>query len=186
MEVFSALAIGTSLAADAMAVSVCCGIKKRGRYIKTALLTGALFGTFQMLMPILGWSIGKVGSGMIEGKENIFSAAVFILLGIKMLYDSSRSPLSSLTAVGIKELLLFSAATSMDALAVGTVLPSAAGADSPAKMFLTVFIIGLVTFVLSYAGFCIGNSFHRFKPSYAERAGGIILIILGIKSAFIM
>lgn len=186
MEVFSALAIGTSLAADAMAVSVCCGIKKRGRYIKTALLTGALFGTFQMLMPILGWSIGKVGSGMIEGKENIFSAAVFILLGIKMLYDSSRSPLSSLTAVGIKELLLFSAATSMDALAVGTVLPSAAGADSPAKMFLTVLIIGLVTFVLSYAGFCIGNSFHRFKPSYAERAGGIILIILGIKSAFIM
>ena len=123
MDVFSALAIGTSLAADAMAVSVCCGIKKRGRYVKTALITAAMFGIFQMVMPVLGWSIGKIGSGLTFGRENIISAVIFIILGLKMLYDSVRSPLSSLTAMGIKEILLFSAATSMDALAVGVVLP---------------------------------------------------------------
>lgn len=183
MDVFSALAIGASLAADAMAVSVCCGIKKRGRYIKTAVITAAMFGIFQTLMPVLGWSIGRVGSGLTDGRESVVSAVIFIILGVKMLYDSVRSPLSSISVLGIKELLLLSAATSMDALAAGTVLPLTVGADSPAEIFSAALIIGAITFILSYAGFCLGSGFHRFKPSYAERAGGIILIILGIKAA---
>ena len=181
MEVFSALAIGTSLAADAMAVSVCCGIKKRGRYIKTALLTGALFGTFQMLMPILGWSIGKVGLNMTYGREGIIGFVILLLLGVKMIFDSRKGRNVTFKTLKMKELLLLSTATSIDALALGTVLPAAVKAETFGSLLLAVLMIGAAAFSLSLLGFILGRRFGNVRSDAAEAVGGVLLILLGLR-----
>ena len=181
MELISVIAAGASLAADAMAVSVCCGIKSRGNYRKTALLTAMTFGIFQTAMPVLGWSIGKVGSGMISGAEHIVSFVILVLLGIKMLIDARREHETIIRSLGVKEVLLLAVATSIDALALGTVLPAAVGVESTIDIIITVLVTGVITFLLSYLGFVLGIKAHFFRPAYAELFGGAILIILGIK-----
>ncbi len=181
MDLISAAAAGISLAADAMAVSVCCGLKSRGGYKKTALYTAVTFGAFQMIMPLLGWSIGKVGSGLISGAEQIVSFIILVLLGIKMLADAAQDHNNVIKDLGVKEVLLLAVATSIDALALGTVLPAAVGVCCVADIIITIILTGAITFTLSYTGFVLGRRFRFFRPAYAELFGGAILIILGIK-----
>ena len=76
----------------------------------------------------------------------------------------------------IKELFLLAIATSIDALAVGIVF-----AAQKTDLVFSVTMIGVITFALSLAGVFIG---HRFGSKYekkAETAGGIILILIGLK-----
>lgn len=72
-------------------------------------------------------------------------------------------------------------ATSIDALATGIILPSAIGIDSTALMLFSVLLIGLTTFVLCFAGVYLGKKFGSLLAGHAETAGGIILILIGIK-----
>lgn len=182
MDMVSALAVSFSLAADAMAVAVCCGMKCRRFYRKTALLTALMFGFFQMLMFVLGWSIGKVGLRMIEGKESIVSFVLLLLLGLKMLWESRKEPTAPLAVVGTGELLLFSIATSMDALALGTVLPMTVRADTPLSLLWAILLIGGVTFLLSFGGFCFGHRFQHGSARPAAFVGGCLLILLAFKT----
>ena len=76
----------------------------------------------------------------------------------------------------IKELFLLAIATSIDALAVGVTF-----AFLQVNIVPAIIIIGSVTFVISAAGVFIGNIFGSKYKSSAELAGGIILILLGIK-----
>lgn len=76
----------------------------------------------------------------------------------------------------IKELFLLAIATSIDALAVGVTF-----AFLQVNIIPAIIIIGSVTFVISAAGVFIGNIFGSKYKSRAELAGGIILILLGIK-----
>ncbi len=181
MDILSALAAGVSLASDAMAVSVCCGLKSRGGYKKTAFYTALTFGLFQMLMPLLGWSIGKVGSGLLSGAEQIISFVILMLLGIKMLADARQDHSSLIRSFTVREVLLLAAATSIDALALGMVLPAAVGVRSVWDIIITVVLTGLITFIMSYGGFFLGRKARSFRPAYAELFGGAVLIILGIK-----
>ena len=68
-------------------------------------------------------------------------------------------------------------ATSIDALAVGitfALLPDV-------NIAAAVLFIGIITFVLSCIGLKIGNVFGLKYKSKAEIAGGIILILIGLK-----
>ena len=69
-------------------------------------------------------------------------------------------------------------ATSIDALAVGVALSLSLG---DASIYPPVLIIGLTTFVISAAGVKIGNVFGDKFESKAEFAGGVILILVGLK-----
>ncbi len=184
MNIVSAFAVSLSLAADAMAVAVCCGLKSRRNYRKTAVITAALFGFFQMFMSVLGWSIGKVGVRLISGQEGIAAFIILLLLGIKMMMESRKEPTSPLAVITGRELLLFAVATSMDALALGTVLPVAVHADTPLSLTEAVLLIGAVTFLLSYGGFRFGHRFRSIQPRWAVFAGGCVLILLGGKILF--
>ena len=64
-------------------------------------------------------------------------------------------------------------ATSIDALAVGVTLAFLSVNIIPAVSF-----IGVTTFILSVAGVKAGNLFGMKYKSKAERAGGIILILM--------
>ncbi len=182
MDYLSAAALGAALAADASAAAMTSGIKNNGYRLKGALLTGGSFAVFQTIMPVLGWSIGKVGGGFFDRFDHIAAFGILVFLGVKMLYDFRTDKTVGVCNSSIKELLVLSAATSIDALAAGVALPAAVGADSPIKMLNTVLIIGGVTFVMSVAGYYLGGRLRRFHAGAAGAAGGIVLIVLGVKT----
>lgn len=182
MDYLSALGLGMALAMDAMAVSVACGMANREHQKNHAVQTAFLFGLFQMAMPILGWSIGKVGGGMIDSFDNIIAFGILVFLGLKMLRDAKSQDFVSMPLNGIRDMLVTAAATSVDAMASGVVLPVSVKAVSAVQMLEAVTMIGIVTFVLSLAGYAAGRQLSRIKPRYAGMAGGIVLILIGIKT----
>ena len=81
--------------------------------------------------------------------------------------------------LGFKNMVMLAIATSIDALAVGVTFAFLQVDIIPAVSF-----IGIVTFVLSTIGVKIGNVFGTKYKSKAEAAGGIILILIGLKILF--
>ena len=78
-----------------------------------------------------------------------------------------------------KVLLMMSLATTIDALVAGISF-----AFSEYKWFLSGFIIGATTFIISMLGILFGKKMgHRFGNKM-EIVGGIILIFIGVRILF--
>lgn len=186
MDFLSTAAIGTALAMDAVAVAVSCGSINKNSTLKYASVTAFTFGFFQFFMPILGWSVGKVGKGFVENIDHRIAFGILCFLGIKMIYESRKKNecefFTDKTGNRFRTLIVMAFATSIDALTTGIVLPTSAGAETPFSMFCAVSVIGIITFILSFAGFFIGKSFRSVSPDKAEIIGGIVLIAIGIKT----
>lgn len=186
MDFLSAAAIGVALAMDAVAVSISCGSINRNSTLKFAIIVAFTFGFFQFLMPILGWSVGKVGKNFVEEFDHWIAFIILCILGIKMIYESRHENDHEISTVSTKSrlrtLVIMAFATSIDALATGIVLPTAVGAETPFTMFLTVSIIGIITFLLSLAGFFAGKCLRMLSSRKAEMFGGIVLILIGVKT----
>lgn len=186
MDFISAAAIGIALAMDAVAVSVSCGSISKNSTLKYAVIAAFTFGFFQMFMPVLGWSVGKVGKNFVEDFDHWIAFAILCFLGIKMIIESRHNSdndfYTDKSQNKFKTLIVMAFATSIDALTAGIILPTAVNADTPFLMLCAVSIIGLVTFILSLIGFFVGKSFRAISPSKAEIFGGAVLIFIGIKT----
>jgi putative Mn2+ efflux pump MntP len=79
--------------------------------------------------------------------------------------------------LSVKTMFVMAVATSIDALAVGISL-AMAGLEN---IFLAVLLIGLMTCSLSALGVKVGNAFGCKYEKKAQIAGGVILILLGLK-----
>ena len=170
------LAVGLSM--DAFAVSVCKGLAMQRCSFKKAAICGVWFGGFQALMPLIGYLLGYQFRDSITSLDHWIA---FILLGIiggNMVRESfSKETECADDSLDVKTMFLMAVATSIDALAVGVTfafLPDT-------NIIAAVAFIGVVTFCLSTAGAKIGNVFGARYKSKAELAGGVILILLGIK-----
>ena len=153
---------------DAFAVSVCKGLsvkKLRPRHCATA---GLYFGGFQALMPLLGWLLGRQFESLIKSIDHWIAFVLLALIGANMIREALGDEEDVNDSFSFKTMLPLAVATSIDALAVGVTFA-----------FLEVQI--LTTFALSAAGVKIGNVFGSGLQSKAEIAGGVILILLGIK-----
>ena len=181
MGFFSVLLIAIGLSMDAFAVSVCKGLKMRKIDYGKALLIGAFFGGFQALMPFLGWLIGIKFQRHIETFDHWIAFLLLAFVGGKMIYDSTKEEDDDVSGVfSISELFVLAIATSIDALAVGV----AFGMLEDINILYSITIIGLTTFILSVIGVFIGNRFGAVYKNRAELAGGIILVLLGLKILF--
>ena len=76
----------------------------------------------------------------------------------------------------LKEMFVLAVATSIDALAVGITF---AFLDYPIVEAIT--IIGISTFFISIGGVYVGNFFGNKYEKKAEFAGGLILVLLGVR-----
>jgi putative Mn2+ efflux pump MntP len=175
------LAIG--LAADAFAVAIGQGAASRARVWRTALVVGLAFGVAQAVAPLLGWSLGVAFAGLIEAWDHWMAFGLLALIGAKMIWEGNKSDPPGEASDPGKEsiatgwtLLGLAVATSIDAVAAGVTLPTLG-----APILLSIAVIGLVTFALSFAGVWIGRRGVRALGSNAEIIGGLILIVIGAK-----
>lgn len=170
--------IAVGLAMDAFAVSVCKGLKMTEKIdFKYASLIALFFGVFQAIMPFIGWLVGRQFEAYITSIDHWIAFVLLVFIGGKMVYEAFGTENdSSEIKYDLKEITILAVATSIDALAVGV---SFAFLDI--NIYSSIACIGIVTFILSVLGVIIGNKFGmRFKRN-AEIAGGIILILIGVK-----
>ena len=173
--------IGVGLSMDAFAVSVCKGLGMKKINKLHTFVIALFFGGFQALMPFLGWLLGTRFEKYITSIDHWIAFFLLALIGGKMIYevfhgDNEEENIEMDKPLDIKELLILAIATSIDALAVGITF---AFLDYP--VLQSVIIIGITTFVISTAGVVIGNIFGSRYKSRAELAGGIILVLIGLK-----
>ena len=170
------LLIAVGLSMDAFAVSVCKGLSVKQLRVRHALLVGLYFGGFQFLMPVLGWLLGYRFESLIVSIDHWIAFVLLALIGGNMIKESFSAGEKLSDDFGVKTMLLLAVATSIDALAVGITFAFLSVRILPAAA-----LIGLTTFLLSGAGVYIGRAFGMKYKSRAELAGGIILILIGLK-----
>ena len=184
MDHLSLLGIAVGLAMDAFAVSVANGAAARRVKPAFALKLAVSFGVFQSLMPFIGWLVGKAGEAIISSVDHWIALILLGFLGIQMLREARKRDDGDETLqedVPWRRVLTLAVATSIDALATGVLLPSAVGADTMARMLLSVGEIGLVTLVLCFFGVYLGRKFGELLRTRAQVVGGIVLIAIGVK-----
>lgn len=171
------LAVGLSM--DAFAVSVCKGLSLRNIRLKHMVSAGVWFGGFQALMPSLGYILGNSFADLVSKWAHWIAFALLLFIGISMIKESFDKDEESDPDMGAKTMLLLAIATSIDAFAVG--VSFAFLKLEVTYVVLAVLFIGVITFVCSLLGVKIGSIFGTKYKSKAEMAGGIILILIGVK-----
>lgn len=173
---------GIGLSMDAFAVAICKGLGMRKVNYKQMLLIALFFGGFQALMPLLGWLLGRQFEQYITSVDHWIAFALLVLIGANMLREARKEDDTTDAEtvydapLPLGQLLLMAIATSIDALAVGISF-----AFLGVNIWLAIAIIGTTTFLISAAGVFIGNRFGNRYEKRATIAGGIILILLGVK-----
>lgn len=172
------LAVGLSM--DAFAVSICKGLSMKNAGLKTGLICGSWFGGFQALMPLIGFFLGSLFATAIEAFDHWVAFGLLAIIGINMLREafSKEEECECCQAdLGFKTMFVMAVATSIDALAVGISLAMAQNVN----IWIAIALIGIVTFVMCCVGVKIGSIFGGKFEKKAQIAGGVILILLGIK-----
>jgi putative Mn2+ efflux pump MntP len=172
------LFIAVALAMDAFAVALAMGAVTRGMKIRHALIVGAWFGAFQAFMPLLGWGIGIATRQWVESIDHWIIFALLGFIGGKMIYESFQIRKAEEHPSALKHSVLFmlALATSVDALGVGVTF-----AMRNVEIMTPALIIGIVTFLISFAGFLLGERGRHFFEIKIEVLGGLILIGIGLK-----
>lgn len=172
------LAIGLSM--DAFAVSVCKGLSMKKAGLRESAICGVWFGGFQALMPLIGFYLGTLFADAIEAFDHWVAFLLLAVIGINMLKEAfgpEECCNDSDADLSVKTMFVMAVATSIDALAVGISLAMAGNVN----IVVAVTLIGVTTFLLSALGVKIGNIFGSRYEKSAQIAGGVILIVLGLK-----
>ena len=178
MEIIEILLLGISLSMDAFAVSVCKGLSMKEINWKKAIIIGLYFGIFQALMPVIGYILGSTFESLVTNIDHWIAFVLLVLIGGNMIREalSKEENDNYNDDVDFKTMSILAIATSIDALAIGITF-----AFLNVNVSFAVTLIGITTFIISLIGVKLGNKFGSNYKSKAWIAGGIVLILIGIK-----
>ena len=191
------LAVGLSM--DAFAVAVCTGLTMKKITFQKLLIVGLYFGVFQAVMPLIGYMVAALFAEQIINYDHWIAFALLCFLGARMIIGSfakegcldrecpdnmcsdracpgGKRPDNNEASLKPGKMVPLALATSIDALAVGVSF-----AFLRVKIIPAVSFIGITTLLLSMIGVKVGNVFGKKFKSAAELAGGVILVLIGVK-----
>lgn len=151
--------------------------------LKEGLTCGAWFGGFQALMPTVGFFLGTLFAEAIEAVDHWVAFILLAIIGANMLKEAFEKEEccgccdGSCADLSVKTMFVMAVATSIDALAVGISLAMAGNVN----IWTAAVLIGLFTCGMSAAGVKIGNIFGARFEKKAQLAGGVILILIGLR-----
>ena len=185
MTIYEIIFLAVILATDAFIVSFSYGLCNIKNVKKSAILLAAGTGFFQFLMPVVGAFLTTLIFGLIQTYAKYLAGTIFIIIGIKMLFESEPDneqycKKDEIIEISLKTVFLISIATSIDALAAGSSLYL-----MKAPVLLASALIGIITFILSLTGFFGGKFLKKIAPNIICKSAGAILILLGLKSIFL-
>ena len=182
MGLIEVLILAVGLSMDAFAVSICKGLAMCKVKLKNACIVGLWFGAFQAGMPLIGYFLGASFQKYIEAVDHWVAFALLFLIGLNMIREAVFGDEEKCDcSVRARDMVAPAFATSIDALVVGIAMAMAAG-EGGLNVFLSVGIIGITTFLLCVLGVKIGGIFGEKYKKPAEICGGIILVLIGVKT----
>lgn len=181
MELGALLLLALGVSMDAFAVSICKGLAMKKATLKAGLTCGLWFGGFQALMPLIGYLLGSLFADAIQAVDHWVAFVLLAIIGVNMLKEALESDgccdCDQDADLSVKTMFVMAVATSIDALAVGISLAMAGNVN----ILAAVALIGTFTCVMSTVGVKVGNVFGARFEKKAQLAGGLILILLGLK-----
>lgn len=179
MSFYGMILLGLSLSMDAFSIAVCNGIAHGGSR-KQAVVTALAFGLAQAIMPVIGYLLGSSISNYIASYDHWVAFALLAFIGGSMLWDGisqlrNKQPRAP-QPLSLRMLITQAVATSLDALAVGISL-----AALHVNIITASATIGVTTFLCCVFGATVGARFGRCLGQYAVVAGGLILVLIGLK-----
>ena len=178
MGLVEIILIAISLAMDAFAVSICKGLSMKKMDWKKAIIIALYFGIFQGGMPLIGYLLGVGFEESIKFIDHWIAFGLLAFIGGNMIKEAlSKNEDDEVDdKVDFKTMIVLAIATSIDALAIGVTF-----AFLNVNIVLAVSLIAAITFVISCIGVKLGNVFGDKYEKKAELAGGIVLILIGLK-----
>ena len=181
MDYISLIFVAIALSMDAFAVAICNGVTIKDVKIRHAVAFGLMFGGMQAIMPIIGFFLGDLFSGYIESIAYWVAFVLLALIGGRMLVEAFRGKGAGETAangqfISFWALFALGIATSIDALVVGINM-----ALIDWNIWISALTIGVITFVLAFAGVFFGKKLGMHFQKYAGILGGVVLILIGVK-----
>ena len=88
MNILELLFVGIGLAMDAVAVAVCKGMVIRKLTWKKSIIVGLYFGTFQAIMPIIGFVLGFTFNNFVRKIDHWITFLLLVSIGINMIIES--------------------------------------------------------------------------------------------------
>jgi manganese efflux pump family protein len=178
MDLLTVFIIAVGLGVDAFSVAIGIGAANVKKSCPPILRLASAFGTFQFVMPIVGWLAGLTVVNIISDYDHWVAFALLAFVGGKMIWEAFEKENDEEKADQTKgiALLLLSIATSIDALAVGfsfSLLKS--------TIVFPALIIGIVCFLMTVIGMFFGKVLARLFGKRVEIFGGLVLIAIGIK-----
>jgi len=180
MDILSIIIIAIGLAMDCFAVSISKGMHAKKYYVWLTLRMALLFGLFQAVMPLIGYTLGVGYADYMKAFDHWIAFGLLVIIGGKMIFegfkpkDSDSEEASNPFKWSV--LLSLALATSIDALATGIVLIPYSGA-----IWEAILIIGFISFLFTLTGMFIGVHFGKRFHFKVEILGGVILIGIGLK-----
>ena len=168
--------LAVSMSVDAFIASLGRGATERRPGLMNAVRTGAIFGAVEMVTPLIGWGLGMAASAWVQAVDHWIAFALLLVIGGNMIKESFSEAEKLNDDFGFKTMVLLAVATSIDALAVGITF-----AFLQVRIVPAASLIGVTTFCLSALGIYIGHRFGARYKARAERVGGVILILIGVK-----
>ena len=167
------LLIGVSVSMDAFAVSIGKGLTVKKLRGIDAFKTALWFGGFQALFPLLGYFAASTFSKYVTAVDHWIIFGLLALIGGNMVreaFEEDEENAKETPEFDWRHMLPLAVACSIDAFAVGVSL-----AFMTLNIWLSVVIIGLTT------GLVIGRMFGSRWQKPAQIAGGVVLILIGLK-----
>ncbi|MGV8168433.1 MAG: manganese efflux pump MntP family protein [Candidatus Nanoarchaeia archaeon] len=176
MEFIELLLISIALAVDCFAISILITSLSKVKIWKYFSIP-IHFALFHVIMVFLGYKIGVFFKNIIQGLDHWIAFVLLSGVGIRLIYGSIKNRKKIVPNLSSEwKVLVFSFATSIDALIIGLTFSFASVSLYPSSL-----IIGTTVLVLSISGLIIGRKINGFRIKYLDFAAGIVLIILGLK-----
>lgn len=177
LNLIDIILLAAALGIDCLIVSFSQGLMLKKDRWKNSLLLAVTMGAFQGFMPVIGYTGADIIKVYISKFAPLFAFAIFFILGIKFITEAFQEKENTVLCLDFKCLISLGVATSIDALIAGASLNF-----TGSGLVIPSLVIGAASFCMSLAGFQSGNFLKNFSSRNLEIAGGMILILLGIKS----
>jgi len=178
MDLLVPVLIGIGLSMDCFAVSLAIGTTTKVKLLNAAVIIAVCFGLFQTGMTILGWAAGTHLAELIADYDHWVAFLLLAAIGIRMVIGgfTNEEDERPVNVIQVIPLIVLSLATSIDALAVGISF-----GFLQVNIIVPALIIGTVACVFSFTGVMTGTQLASVLGKKVEVAGGLILILIGLK-----
>lgn len=195
MNYLAVVLVSVALGIDAFSVALSIGLGGAGK--KKMLTMTAVVTAFHIIMPLAGLYLGTYLGKIAGPAAGAIGALVLIAIGLSVIWKSikelaiigmpagkagsgSRFEQGVLSIDNSFSMVLLCASVSLDALTVGFGLGTL-----KVDLFLTVITMGIIAGLMTFSGFISGRRLNSAFGDWAEIAGGLILVAIGLKILFL-